>query len=116
MSKSFKASMVGLLVSAAAAAALASPPSAAALGGNLECDNSVHLMLYCDLDAQGLGSTLTNIEWYYNGVLFKTGGVYADRSCGTYPTPSPTITATYTQAGQNITDAISTVCNTGPSK
>ena len=114
MSKSFKASMVGLLLSAATAAALVSAPAAGAVGGNLECDNSATRTLLCDLNAQGLGSTLTNINWYYNGVLLLYNhGVYMQHGCSS---TTATITATYTQSGQNVTEKTIPYCNLGPAQ
>lgn len=112
MSKSFKASMVGLLLSAATAAAFVSAPAAGAVGGNLECDNSQSMMLLCDLNAQGLGSTLTNINWYYNSVLLSSHNVYMQHGCSS---TTATITATYTQSGQNVTEKTVPYCNTGGS-
>jgi hypothetical protein len=113
MSKSFKASMVGLLLSAATAAAFVSPPAAEAVGGNLECDNSIHLIVNCDLHAAGLTSGLTNIQWYWNGVAAGTG--YHIRHGCSAP-GNEIVTVTYTQAGQNLTESTSPGCNTGPSQ
>lgn len=111
MSRSFKAGMVGLLLSAATAAAFVIAPAAGAVGGNLECDNSQSRMLLCDVNAQGLGSTLTNINWYYNTVLFGHG-VYVEHGCSS---TTATITVTYTQSGQNVTERTVPYCNTGGS-
>jgi hypothetical protein len=114
MSKSFKASMVGLLLSAATAAAFVSPPAAGALGGNLECDISMHLVVACDLGASGeTSSTLTNIQWYWNGVLWSTG-FHIRHGCSA--PGNEIVTVNYTQAGQTFTESDGPGCNTGPSQ
>ena len=114
MSKSFKASMVGLLLSAATAAGFATAPAAGAVGGNLECDNSQSRMIICDLYLQGLQATLTNIKWYWNGVLWRSGSPSMEHGCSSPGTEI--VKVTYTQSGQNVTESTGPGCNTGPSQ
>ena len=114
MSKSFKASMVGLLLSGATAAAFATAPAAGAVGGNLECDNSQSRMIICGLDGSGQPSTaFTNINWYWNGVLWSHG-YYMQHGCSS--PGNEVVKVTYTQSGQNVTEQTSPGCNTGPSQ
>jgi hypothetical protein len=113
MSKSFKAGVVGLLLSAATAAGFTTAPAAGAVGGNLWCDISQSRMVICYLDASGQpNSAFTNINWYWNGVV--VGHQYSmEHGCAA--PGNEIVKVTYTQSGQNVTESISPGCNTGGS-
>jgi hypothetical protein len=70
-------------------------------------------MVLCDLQAQGLENTLTNIKWYWNGVLWGTGG---DLWHGCSSPGTEVVQVTYTQAGQNVSETARPGCNVGGSQ
>jgi hypothetical protein len=114
MSKKVATALGAFLLAGLGAGAIAAAPSAGALGGNLECDTTASHLIICDLGAQGQQDALTNEQWTFLGQAAGTG---SSKIFHCYDARVRyTVTVTYQQAGQAITESQDNYCNVGMSQ